>query len=151
MDKWVFDAPVDGIGTIIWRALQRVLLFMLFVTTTQAVGIPDGTKERPLDANALNFQRQLIVFEAADCAYCKQFESEVLGHWQGDIVVTRTLSTSPPSDWKLGKILFATPTIVLFEKGREVSRFTGYSGDQLRFWKWLGYQVADARTEENCV
>lgn len=103
--------------------------------------LPNGTKERPLDANALNFQRQLIVFEAADCAYCKQFKTEVLDHWQGDVAVTRTVSTSPPANWKLEKSLFATPTIVLFEKGHEVSRFTGYSGDQLRFWKWLGYQL----------
>ncbi len=101
----------------------------------------NGTKEQLLNVNALNYQRQLIVFEAADCAYCKQFKSEVLDHWQGDVAVTRTVSTSPPSDWKLEKSLFATPTIILFEKGREISRFTGYSGDQMRFWKWLGYQL----------
>jgi peptide methionine sulfoxide reductase msrA/msrB len=27
---------------------------------------------------------------------------------------------------------------VLFEKGKEVSRYTGYNGDKARFWQWLG-------------
>ncbi len=94
-----------------------------------------------LDAKALNFSRQLIVFEAADCAYCKRFKAEVLARWQGDVAVARTLSTSPPEGWTLDRALFATPTVVLFERGREVSRFTGYNGERQRFWKWLGVQL----------
>lgn len=46
-----------------------------------------------------------------------------------------------PAGWKLEKALFATPTIVLFENGKEVSRFTGYNGEQPRFWKWLGFHL----------
>lgn len=94
-----------------------------------------------LDAQSLNLSRQLIVFEAEDCAYCKQFKAEVLDHWQSDVEVVRTLNPQPPEDWTLEKTLFATPTIVLFEEGREVSRYTGYNGDQTRFWQWLGYQL----------
>jgi peptide methionine sulfoxide reductase msrA/msrB len=45
--------------------------------------------------------------------------------------------------WQLEKPLFATPTIVLFEQGREVSRYTGYNGDKARFWQWLGYRLLD--------
>jgi len=41
----------------------------------------------------------------------------------------------------LEKALFATPTIVLFEQGKEVSRYTGYNGDKDRFWKWLGFHL----------
>ena len=47
----------------------------------------------------------------------------------------------PPAGWALEKGLFATPTIVLFENGREASRYTGYNGDQSRFWKWLGFRL----------
>ena len=32
---------------------------------------------------------------------------------------------------------------MLFEEGREVSRFTGYTGDQRRFWKWLGFRLLE--------
>ncbi len=108
-----------------------------------------------LEAKALNPERQLVVFEAEDCAFCKQFKAEVLDHWRSPVPVVRTLNPNPPAGWQLEnepaqaapsgefrqKALFATPTIVLFEQGREVSRYTGYNGDQTRFWKWLGYQL----------
>ncbi len=94
-----------------------------------------------LALQSLDPERQLIVFEAEDCAYCKQFKAEVLDHWQADVAVARSLNPQLPTDWKLEKALFATPTIVLFEKGKEVSRYTGYNGDKERFWQWLGYQL----------
>ena len=94
-----------------------------------------------LDGKALEFDRQLIVFEAEECAFCKQFKAEVLDHWKSPVAVARTLNPNPPTDWTLEKALFATPTIVLFEKGKEVSRYTGYNGDKARFWQWLGFQL----------
>jgi peptide methionine sulfoxide reductase msrA/msrB len=95
----------------------------------------------PLDGKALAFERQLVVFEAEECAFCKQFKAEVLDHWKSPVAVTRTLNPNAPTGWKLEKALFATPTIVLFEQGREVSRYTGYNGDVSRFWKWLGFHL----------
>ncbi len=94
-----------------------------------------------LDPKALDAKRQLIVFEAEDCAFCKQFKAEVLDGWKSEVRIARTMSVEPPAGWKLEKALFATPTIVLFENGKEVSRFTGWQGDQPRFWKWLGFQL----------
>lgn len=108
------------------------------------VAYPGGstrTAPPPLDAAKLNFDRQLIVFEAEDCPFCKQFHAEVLDGWKAATPVVATLNPNPPKGWRLEKALFATPTIVLFEKGREVSRYTGYNGDKERFWKWLGFQL----------
>ena len=102
-----------------------------------------------LDGKALAFDRQLVVFEAEDCAFCKQFKAEVLDHWQSGVPVTRTLNPNAPTGWKLEKGLFATPTIVLFEQGKEVSRYTGYDGDRMHFWKWLGFQAAHPRATED--
>ncbi len=93
-----------------------------------------------LDGKALHFARQLVVFEAEDCPFCKQFKAEILDHWQSPVAIQSTLNPNAPSGWKLEIDLFATPTIVLFEKGKEVSRYTGYSG-QAAFWKWLGFQL----------
>jgi peptide methionine sulfoxide reductase msrA/msrB len=95
----------------------------------------------PLDSKALNQQRQLIVFESEDCAFCKQFKAEVLDHWHSEVEIVRSMSSEPPSGWILEKALFATPTIVLFENAKEVSRYTGYNGDKARFWQWLGYHL----------
>jgi len=108
---------------------------------TPEAGLIESPALAELDAGALDPDRQLVVFEAAECAFCRQFKAEVLDHWQGDVRVTRTLSTKAPEGWRLERALFATPTIVLFEKGREVSRYTGYNGERQRFWKWLGYQL----------
>jgi peptide methionine sulfoxide reductase msrA/msrB len=102
---------------------------------------PSVVTNKALEGKSLNFKRQLVVFESETCAYCKQFKREVLDHWQSDVSVVRTMSTYAPNGWTLEKALFATPTIVLFEQGKEVSRYTGYNGDQKRFWHWLGFQL----------
>jgi peptide methionine sulfoxide reductase msrA/msrB len=94
-----------------------------------------------LDGKALNAERQLVVFEAEDCAFCRQFKAEVLDHWKSPVAIVRTLNPEAPTGWTLEKALFATPTIVLFEKGKEVSRYTGYNGEKARFWQWLGYRL----------
>ena len=93
-----------------------------------------------LDGKALAFERQLVVFEVEECAFCKQFKAEVLDHWKSPVPIISTLNPNVPTGWVLEKSLFATPTIVLFERGREVSRYTGYS-NQAAFWKWLGYRL----------
>ena len=102
---------------------------------------PQAGGNTTLEGKSLNAQRQLVVFEADDCAYCKQFKKEVLDHWRSDVALVRTTNPNPPTGWRLEKPLFATPTIVLFEQGKEVSRYTGYNGDLKRFWHWLGFQL----------
>lgn len=89
----------------------------------------------------LSAERQLVVFEAEDCAFCKKFKAEVLSTWQSEVPIVTTLNPNVPEGWHLEKALFATPTIVLFEQGKEVSRYTGYNGDKERFWKWLGFRL----------
>lgn len=106
-----------------------------------AAAAPAAAPARPPEARALDFKRQLIVFEAEDCPFCKQFKAEILDRWQAAVPVARTLSTQAPTGWRLEKALFATPTVVLFENGREVSRYTGWNGDGARFWKWLGFHL----------
>lgn len=94
-----------------------------------------------LDAKNLATDRQLIVFESEECPYCEQFKREVLDHWKSPVAIARSFNPNPPQGWTLEKAVFATPTIVLFEHGKEVSRYTGYSGEQERFWKWLGFRL----------
>ncbi|MBW7902501.1 MAG: peptide-methionine (S)-S-oxide reductase MsrA [Rhodocyclaceae bacterium] len=106
-----------------------------------AAAPPAAAKAPRLDGKALAFERQLVVFEADDCAYCRKFKAEVLDRWQSPVAVVRTLHPEAPTGWALEKALFATPTIVLFEKGKEVSRYTGYNGEATRFWKWLGFHL----------
>lgn len=94
-----------------------------------------------LDGKQLHLARQLVVFEAEACAYCKQFKADILDHWDRDIAIERTLNPQAPSGWKLAKKLIATPTIVLFEQGNEVARYTGYNGKPIEFWRWLNARL----------
>lgn len=110
-------------------------------TGSTAIPVSKTDASKPLDGKSMNFNRQLVVFEAEECGYCKQFKKEILDQWKSDVPVVRTLNANVPTGWTLEKALFATPTIVLFEKGKEVSRYTGYNGDQKRFWHWLGFQL----------
>jgi peptide methionine sulfoxide reductase msrA/msrB len=84
---------------------------------------------------------KLLVFTAPDCDFCKQFKKEILDHWQADIAIEEVSSSTAPTGLTLEKSLFATPTIVFFKDGKEASRYTGYDGNQPRFWKWLGFQL----------
>jgi len=105
---------------------------------------PDPQSAPPavrLEGKALAQDRQLVMFEAEGCSSCRQFKVEVLDHWQSPVPIARTLHQEAPVGWTLEKALFATPTLVLFEQGREVSRYTGYDGEKERFWKWLGFRL----------
>jgi peptide methionine sulfoxide reductase msrA/msrB len=124
-----------------------LLAFVLAFVTMPVFSESVSLTKRPvklmheLNPKQLVLSRQLIVFEGKDCGYCRLFKAEVLDHWSSPVAISRTLDSAPPAGWSLEKPLFATPTIVLFEKGREVSRYTGYNGEKTRFWQWLGYQL----------
>ncbi len=94
---------------------------------------------QPLDPKGLSAQEQLIVFEAEHCPFCELFREQVLKDWSAKQPVAVSLSPRQPKGWTLEKPLWATPTIVLFREGKEVSRYTGYNGEKERFWKWLGF------------
>lgn len=112
------------------------------VTATAAVHADyAGPRAGRLVGAQLDATRQLVVFEAADCAFCAKFRAEVSDGWQSPVAIAHTLDAREPEGWALEKPLFATPTIVLFENGKEVSRYTGYNGDKARFWQWLGFRL----------
>lgn len=128
-------------------ASLRLVLSVLAMTLASAL-IPSAcastaapVRHEQLDPARLSATRQLIVFEALDCGYCKRFEAEILAQWQAEVPVARTLQNTAPDGFRLEKPVFATPTIVLFEQGVETSRYTGYDSDRSRFWKWLGFRL----------
>lgn len=89
----------------------------------------------------MNDNRQLIVFTAPDCAFCVQFKRDIMNDWRAELPIREVADGKAPAGLTLEKPLFATPTIVLFQDNKEVSRYTGYEGDKPRFWQWLGFQL----------
>lgn len=119
-------------------------------TAAQAPAAPGSTAapSARLVGASLNAERQLVVFEAAHCAFCAKFRKEVSDGWTSPVAIVHTLDAREPEGWTLEKPLFATPTIVLFENGKEVSRYTGYNGDKARFWQWLGFRLLTEEQRE---
>lgn len=111
--------------------------------STSAAADASTSSPARLVGAALDATRQLVVFEATDCAFCAAFRTEISDGWASPVPIAHTLDTREPEGWTLEKPLFATPTIVLFENGKEVSRYTGYNGDKARFWQWLGFRLLD--------
>lgn len=94
-----------------------------------------------LQGAQLNQEIQLVMFSAPECGYCDAFKRDIAQHWQAEVDLAITEVSQVPTGWQLGQALFATPTLVLFKQGVEVSRYTGYQGDAQRFWQWLGFQL----------
>ena len=115
-------------------------------TATATAG--EASASSRLVGASLDAERQLVVFEAADCAFCAKFRKEVSDGWTSPVAIVHTLDAREPEGWTLAKPLFATPTIVMFEGGKEVSRYTGYNGDKARFWQWLGFRLLSEEQRE---
>lgn len=84
---------------------------------------------------------QLVVFESETCSSCKAFNKDILANWKSTLKIKKTYSMQAPKGWELNEELWATPTVILFEDGKEVSRYTGYDGNKQVFWQWLGLQT----------
>ena len=100
------------------------------------------TAVSPLDALSLS-NTQLVVFKSDNCQLCKQFEHDILSQWRASIPIASTSSLQMPTGWHLSGVLTVTPTIILFKKGKEIGRYTGYTGNPQAFWAWLGQYILD--------
>jgi len=95
---------------------------------------------KPLDGGTLA-KTQLVVFESETCSSCKAFEKDVITNWKSSVMIKKTYSMQTPIGWELNEPVWATPTIVMFDDGKETSRYTGYDGNKQAFWRWFGLQT----------
>ena len=84
---------------------------------------------------------QLIAFESETCSSCKAFNQDVMANWKALYPIEKTYSMQAPLGWELTESVWATPTIVMFENGKETTRYTGYNGNKQEFWRWFGMQT----------
>ncbi|MEM9356311.1 MAG: thioredoxin family protein [Pseudomonadota bacterium] len=77
---------------------------------------------------------EIVVFEIKNCIYCQLFRRDVLPGYRlskrGRVVPMRFLDASRPNARVLGlkQPLKQVPTVVVFRRGQEVGRITGYTG-----------------------
>jgi len=82
---------------------------------------------------SLSSRRQLIVFEAEGCVYCRVFRRDVLPEYEqlhSDGLPIRFLDVNEIGSLEsdLASPLTVVPTAVVMVDGREVGRITGYTG-----------------------
>lgn len=90
---------------------------------------------------------ELVMFTRDGCPWCARFEREVGPIYprteEGAKAPLRRVALEAGGSAMDGlkERVFAAPTFVLFDEGREIGRLTGYAGDDA-FWGLLGKMLA---------
>jgi len=81
--------------------------------------------------------KEIIVIKSENyCPYCEKFEKDVSSRYKGSIPL-RTVYASNLKGFTLTSKLFATPTILFIENGKEIIGHAGYM-DSKSFYQTLG-------------
>ena len=115
------------------QKLLVVLPLLIFSLTSHAGDKKLNDANKTLDGEMLA-KTQLVAFESETCSSCKAFEKDVMANWKSSFSIKKTYSMQVPLGWELKESVWATPTIVMFEDGKETSRYTGYDGNTKEFW-----------------
>ena len=128
----------------LWAELQKKLIaalpFLIISLTSHAGDQKLNDTNKVLNGELLA-KTQLIAFESETCSSCKAFKKDVMANWKASFPIEKTYSMQVPLGWELTESVWATPTIVMFEDGKETSRYTGYDGNKKEFWRWFGMQT----------
>lgn len=80
--------------------------------------------------------KEIVVIESDNCPYCAKFKKDVLSSYKGTLKVRKAYA-SQMKNFKITTKLFATPTILFIEDGKEILANRGYM-DEKSFYKMLG-------------
>ena len=89
---------------------------------------------------------ELIMFEQDHCSWCEAWNDEIGGIYhktsEGKRAPLRRVNIHQPMPAQFNQIMptVYTPTFVLWENGKEISRLRGYPGDEF-FWYLLGQML----------
>ena len=131
------------ISSLLFKIKQKLLVILpllIFSLISNAGDQKLNDTNKILDGKMLD-KTQLVVFESETCGSCKAFNKDVMVDWKSSYSIEKTYSMQVPIGWELKESVWATPTIVMFENGKETARYTGYDGNKQAFWRWFGMQT----------
>jgi len=131
------------ISSLLFKIKQKLLVvlpLLIFSLISNAGDQKLNDTNKILDGKMLD-KTQLVVFESETCGSCKVFNKDVMVDWKSSYSIEKTYSMQVPIGWELKESVWATPTIVMFENGKETARYTGYDGNKQAFWRWFGMQT----------
>ncbi len=120
--------------------MRKIILFLVMSLLLIAEQDTNRTVISPLGG------KEILVVEAKNCKFCKQFNKDVLSNYHGTIplrVVNR--SDIRGKGFKLNRIK-GTPTIILIRDGKEVYSYRGYMEEKL-FYKALAIHKLGLKSE----
>lgn len=91
--------------------------------------------EKKMTTLPLGSKEILVIKSEAYCPYCEKFEKEVSSLYKGTIPL-RTVSANTLKGFDITTDLFATPTILFLEDGKEIMSHRGFM-DKKKFYKKL--------------
>ena len=80
--------------------------------------------------------KEIVVIDAPFCPYCERFKKDVTSSYKGDTPL-RTANSNKLKGFDIKTKLYATPTILFIEDGKEIYSHVGYM-DKKDFYKALG-------------
>jgi len=102
-----------------------------------ATGVKFQKEKKHLAVITPHKGKEIIVIKSENyCPYCEKFEADVISHYRGTLPL-RTVLASQLKGFKIESKIFATPTILFIEDGKEVIGHVGYM-DAKTFYKTLG-------------
>jgi thioredoxin-related protein len=125
-------------------------LFSAVAAATLLLFACNGASRAALDAvTAPSAAIELLVFEHADCVYCRVFRRDVLPQYRrsapGASVPLRFVDIEKADTSALGlrSRIQVLPTVVLMKDGNEIDRIVGYWGPD-NFFKLLSHMLIKA-------
>ena len=110
----------------------------------------NGAGRAALDADAPpSGSVELLVFEHADCTYCRVFRRDVLPKYKSSVPGSSVplrfvdIEKSDTSALGLKTRIHVVPTVVLMKEGKEIDRIVGYWGPD-NFFKLLAVMLIKA-------
>ena len=124
------------------RAMRILRMFRGVLAVLVWAGVLMGSKA----ASAA----ELVMFESDTCEWCERFNAEVGPVYpntaESKCAPLRRVDIHDPRPTDLAHVkgIVYTPTFVLMEDGREISRLTGYPGEDF-FWSLLDRDLKKLR------
>ena len=91
----------------------------------------------------------LVIKSPGFCPYCEKFDEEVAKNYKGKVPM-RTVLASSLQGFDIKTKLYATPTILFIEDGKEVAGHIGYMNAK-EFYKALGKFKLGEDSEKKAV
>ena len=94
------------------------------------------TKTKVVETKPLGGKEIIVITSPNYCPYCEKFEADVSKSYKGSLPMRTVLATALKG-FNIDTKIFATPTILFIEDGKEVIGHVGYMDKEL-FYKTLG-------------